>query len=145
MNVNLKDLALKVATEAHAGQFDKSGVPYIEHPKTVAAIFENDEIRYIVALLHDVVEDTNITLDDLRKMGFPEEVIEAVDILTKRKGEDYFQVYLKRVKQNSTTRDVKISDVYHNSMLSRLKTITGQDRRRHEKYVKAFAYLMKEE
>lgn len=134
------DKALWIAFNAHFDQLDKGGRPYILHPMTVA-LNVNTTDEKIVALLHDVIEDTSVTLDDLRKEGFPDNIIEAVNVLTKRDGEDY-ESYLHRVKKNHLATTVKIADLKHNSDLSRLKEITDKDRKRAKKYARSLDYLM---
>ena len=135
-----KDRALTLATKAHEGQVDKAGTPYIEHLLAVAANFPEDDPRHVVALLHDIVEDTETTLDDLRDGGFSEEIVTAVDCLTKRKGVPYDE-YVARIKANPVARDVKVADLRHNSQLSRLKEITSKDLARCKKYEQALAFL----
>lgn len=131
--------AYEVARIAHRGQFDKAGVDYIEHPKAVASFVKTDAEK-IVAYLHDVIEDTDLTIADLRKHGFPENVLIAVDILTKKDGQSY-QSYLEEVKRIELARIVKLADLKHNSDLSRLKTITAKDFERREKYKLAIEFL----
>jgi len=137
--MNLKQLALEIAEQAHAGQFDKGGTPYINHPQAVAANFD-DEYRYAAALLHDVVEDTPITLEELQSRGVPVPVVEAVAVLTKRKGEPY-RAYLERLKANPIARDVKKADLQHNCQLSRIPNPTTKDYSRLEKYKDAVTFL----
>ena len=131
--------ALAIAKDAHKGQVDKAGVDYIQHPLFVASLVEG-ELAKTVALLHDVVEDSDWTLEDLRKKGLPEEVVQAVGILTKKRNEKY-EEYILRVKQNPLARQVKLADLQHNSDLSRLTTVTEIDRKRAEKYRQAIAFL----
>ena len=131
--------ALAIAEDAHKGQFDKAGVDYIQHPLFVASLVEG-ELAKTVALLHDVVEDSDWTLEDLRKEGLPEEVVQAVGIITKKRNENY-EEYILRVKQNPLARKVKLADLQHNSDLSRLTTVTEIDRKRAEKYRQAIAFL----
>ena len=119
------ELALFIATEAHKGQFDKAGVDYIEHPIFVASQVDSEEEK-AVALLHDVIEDSSVTAEELLNAGLPETVVTAVQILSKKKGQDY-QTYLKTVKSNPLARAVKLADLKHNSDLSRLETITDKD------------------
>lgn len=133
------ELALSIATEAHKGQFDKAGVDYIEHPIYVASQVDTEEEK-AVALLHDVIEDSSITAEELLNAGLPETVVTAVQILSKKKGQDY-HTYLKTVKSNPIARAVKLADLKHNSDLSRLETITDKDLERLEKYKKAIDYL----
>ena len=108
--------ALCLAYEAHHGQLDKSGLPYINHPLHLAEQMY-DETSCTVALLHDVVEDTAVTLEDLAK-EFPPEVIEAVDLLTHKPGVDYFD-YIRAVRTNHTALTVKLADLNHNSDFTR--------------------------
>ena len=131
-----------LATAAHAGQFDKAGKPYIFHPCTVAAMVKTEEEK-TVAWLHDVVEDTPVTLDELRGHGFPEPVVAAVDVLTKRSGMEYGE-YIRRVKQNPLALTVKIADMTHNMDLSRIPYPTAKDYARCEKYSRAIADLKTE-
>ena len=133
------ELALSIATEAHRGQFDKAGVDYVEHPIYVASQVDSEEEK-AVALLHDVIEDSSVTAEELLNAGLPETVVTAVQILSKKKGQDY-QTYLKTVKSNPLARAVKLADLKHNSDLSRLETITDKDLERLEKYKKAIDYL----
>jgi (p)ppGpp synthase/HD superfamily hydrolase len=112
--MNLADLislAERIATTAHHGQSRKDGPPYITHPAAVAGTVD-DELKPI-AWLHDVVEDTAVTLDDLRAADMPAYVVDAVAVLTKIDGEDYNR-YLERVRANDHARRVKIADIQHN-------------------------------
>ena len=133
------ELALSIATEAHRGQFDKAGIDYIEHPIYVASQVDTEEEK-AVALLHDVIEDSPFTAEELLLAGLLETVVTAVQILSKKKGQDY-QTYLKTVKSNPLARAVKLADLKHNSDLLRLETITDKDLERLEKYKKAIDYL----
>ena len=110
--------ALDIATRAHKNQIDKAGKSYIEHPKAVANLLDSTKAK-IVALLHDVVEDTPWTLDDLRREGFDLEIIAAVDAITKRPGEAN-KDYLERVKVNKLATEVKLKDLEHNSSPDRM-------------------------
>lgn len=109
----------------HEGQVDKGGNAYYLHPEAVADMC-NTEKEKIVALLHDIVEDTDMNLTDLANCGFGTDIISAVDAITKRKGEPYSQ-YLERVKQNPIARVVKLADLWHNSQLNRLNRETTQE------------------
>ena len=131
--------ALRLAYEAHAGQFDKSGVPYVFHPLHLAEQMD-DEDSIVAALLHDVVEDTAYSLADLRAMGFPEKALEAVALLTHDPAEPYLS-YVARVKENPIARRVKLADLRHNSDLSRIKKVTERDLERVEKYAAAIRLL----
>ena len=125
--------------EAHEGQVDKSGLPYILHPIHLAEQMQ-DETTTIAALLHDVVEDTEYTLEDLRKMGFSDTVVEAVTLLTYVEGTPYME-YVADIKENSVARAVKLADLQHNSDMTRLDTITERDRKRVAKYREAMKLL----
>lgn len=131
--------AYEIANKAHLGQVDKVGEDYIKHPEKVASFVKTDEEK-AVAYLHDVIEDTELTLEDLYKYGFSEEVLKAVDVITKKKGQDY-QTYLNFVKENKLARVVKLADLRHNSDLTRLINITEKDIERKEKYQKAIDFL----
>ena len=131
--------AYEIAKKAHLGQIDKAGEDYIKHPEKVASFVSSDEEKS-VAYLHDVIEDTELTLEDLREYGFSEEVLKAVDVITKKKGQDY-QTYLNSVKENKLARVVKLADLRHNSDLTRLINITEKDVERREKYQKAIDFL----
>lgn len=113
--------AKELAKKAHRTQVDKCGEPYINHPFTILAAVKgpNNFEEQIVAVLHDVVEDTTVTLDDLRKRGYSNDVVAAIDAISKRKGETYW-AYIDRVKVNDLARKVKLADLTHNSDLERL-------------------------
>ena len=131
--------AIAIAAKAHAGQVDKSGAPYILHPLRVMLRLKGTEER-IAAVLHDVVEDCGITLDELRREGFAEEIVIAVDAVTKRDGETY-EAFVARAAANPIGRRVKMADLEDNSDLSRLPNPTEKDRERLKKYASAIAYL----
>jgi len=132
--------ALEVATAAHDGYTDKVGVAYIQHPLAVAAAVEGTQEK-IVALLHDVVEDTEVTLDDLRGHGFDEIIIAAVDAITKRKGEP-LEDYLARVKANPVALAVKFADIQHNMLPERHQKLSSETKKRlHVKYDHALRFL----
>ena len=133
------DIALAIAKKAHAGQVDKAGVDYIQHPLYVASQVKTEQEK-TVALLHDVIEDSDVTVDDLLASGLSNEVVTAVQILTKKKGQSY-QEYLGKVKSNNLARVVKLADLKHNSDLSRLKSVTNTDYERVKKYKNAIRYL----
>ena len=106
-------LAVTVATRAHKGQVRKDGTDYISHPVRVAVRCDTKEQK-IVALLHDVVEDTDMTLDELRELGFDRHIIEAVDAMTKRPGEVYLDEFIPRCKADPIARVVKLADIDDN-------------------------------
>lgn len=130
--------AMVITYNAHMNQLDKSGVPYIYHPIHLAEQMET-ETECIVALLHDVVEDTEITFEDLNK-EFAYDVIEALKLLTYDKKIDYIE-YINRIKKNSIAKKVKIADLIHNSDETRLDKITAKDIERRQKYKKALEIL----
>ena len=134
--------ALLISVNAHKDQHDKSGMPYVYHPYEVASRM-NDEYSTCTALLHDVVEDTDITLDDLSKEGFPREIIEALSCMTHDKSVPYDE-YIKMIKTNPIATKVKLADLEHNSNPDRLDNIDEKMQQRFEKYNKARAYLLSE-
>lgn len=115
---------LRFVEEVHHGQYDKLGVPYLLHPVAVAEQMTTEN-EILVALLHDVVEDTSVTLDDLRDRGYSDEVVAAVDILTRRSGEPY-STYIERVSTNELARRIKLADLQHNLQPDRVKLL-GND------------------
>jgi (p)ppGpp synthase/HD superfamily hydrolase len=134
--------ALKLCFNAHKDQLDKSGLPYVFHPFHLADQM-NDENTTIVALLHDIVEDTDYTLKDLREMGFNEEVLGAIELMTH--GDDVpYMDYVAKIKENPIAKKVKLADLRHNSDITRLDTITQKDLDRAEKYKKAILLLESE-
>ena len=139
--IMLEELAFEIAKTAHAGQTDKAGLDYILHPLQVAAEMTTDEEK-AVALLHDIIEDTDVTASELLAKGLPDNVVEAVEALTKKHNQNY-AAYMAGVKKNRLATAVKLADLKHNSDLSRLEKITQKDRERAEKYRKAIEYLSK--
>lgn len=139
---DLTKKALKLCFEAHKDQKDKSDLPYVFHPFHLAEQM-SDEATTVVALLHDVVEDTPYTLDDLQRMGFPQEVTDALALMTHDKRVPYME-YVARIRENPVARAVKLADLHHNSDLSRLNTVTEKDRERVSKYARAIQMLSDE-
>jgi (p)ppGpp synthase/HD superfamily hydrolase len=131
--------AIAIAARAHEGQVDKAGMPYVLHPLRMMLNVDTPEAR-MAAMLHDVVEDTPVTLEQLRAEGFPEPVIEAVEALTKRDEEDY-EAFIRRAGSHPIARKVKLADLRDNSDLSRIAQPTERDRQRLEKYRAAIQYL----
>jgi (p)ppGpp synthase/HD superfamily hydrolase len=132
---------LVLATNAHAGQFDRGGNPYILHPmKVMHYLKSDDEELQCMALLHDVVEDTKTTWDDLIAVGCTERVINGVKALTKMPGESYDQ-YKERVFANADAMKVKMADLRHNTDIRRLKGVTEKDIIRMEKYNRFYLEL----
>lgn len=140
MGRSIRDLAERIAVTAHEGQFDKAGRPYIAHPARVAARVAGDELAVVAAWLHDVVEDTDVTLADLERT-FPPEVIVAVDALTRRSGETPADYYA-RVRQVPLALTVKLADLADNSDPQRLAQLDTATRERlTAKYDRARAEL----
>lgn len=131
--------ALRLATAAHKGQVDKAGVDYIRHPIAVAESLDTED-EQIAALLHDTVEDTEVTLEDLKSEGFSDTVLHAVYCLTHKKDEPR-EAYLQRVAENPLAVKVKLADLAHNSDLSRLPSPAAKDFARAERYAKETAFL----
>ncbi len=131
--------ALKICFEAHKNQIDKSGLPYVFHPFHLAEQMQ-DEITVTTALLHDVVEDTNITFEQLEACGFPQEVLQALRLLTHDPSIPYLD-YVKNIKNNPVARAVKLADLAHNSDLSRYNKIDDMAIERNKKYHAAIAIL----
>ncbi len=133
--------AILIATNAHNGQIDKAGMPYILHPLRVMMNVDSMEEK-IVAVLHDVVEDTFITLKDIENTGFSSEVVAALDAITRRDGESY-ERFIVRVMTNKTACIVKLADLEDNMDLSRLEVVSDDDIKRLEKYKKAHERIRK--
>ena len=131
--------AMKICYEAHKDQVDKSGLPYVFHPFHVAEQM-TDEATTIVALLHDVVEDTDYTLEDLAAEGFGKDILEAVALMTHEDDVPYLD-YVTKLKGNPIARAVKLADLAHNSDLSRIGEVDDETKQRLEKYKKAIALL----
>ncbi|PCR95630.1 GTP pyrophosphokinase [Pseudomonas fluorescens] len=131
--------AIAIAATAHAGQVDKGGAPYILHPLKVMLRMSSLEER-IVAVLHDVVEDCGISLEDLRKEGFSDAVLSAIESVTKVPGESY-EDFVERAAQNPIGRVVKLADLEENSDLSRIASPSWEDLERIEKYRRAIGRL----
>ncbi|QYR22489.1 HD domain-containing protein [Paenibacillus sp. sptzw28] len=132
--------AIVLAAKHHEGQKDKGGNPYIFHPirLMLKGITEDEQI---VAILHDTIEDTDLTLDDLRSEGFSGEIVEAVDSLSRRKNETY-EEFIYRIKKDPLARRVKVYDLQDNMNLSRIKKPSVKDKERLKKYSKALDVLL---
>ena len=131
--------SLKLCFEAHKDQLDKSGLPYVFHPFHLAEQMETEE-TIIVALLHDVIEDTDYTIDDLTNMGFDKAVTDAIALMTHAHGVEYMD-YVLEIKKNPIAKAVKLADLKHNSDVSRLDTVDENALARREKYLKAIQLL----
>jgi|SRR5262252_9769733 (p)ppGpp synthase/HD superfamily hydrolase len=136
---DLLEKALEIAVKAHRGQKDRYGAPYILHPLRVMNRVETLREK-MVAILHDVVEDTKWTFADLQREGFPKEVIAAVDCLTKRDKEPYDSL-ISRAASNPVARKVKLADLQDNMDASRLNNFTAEDAKRFTKYISAWQRL----
>ena len=131
--------AIALAVEAHRGQREKAGQPYILH--VLRVMFRLDtEVERIVGVLHDVVEDTGRSFDDLRRLGYSEEVLAALECVTKREGESYDQ-FVERAASNPVARRVKLADLEDNLDLRRLSSVGERDLERLGRYVKAWQRL----
>ena len=138
---NLYEKAVMIAQEAHKGQMDKGGNPYIEHPLHVASQVETLELK-MIAVLHDTLEDSSLTAADLVEAGLPEEVVEAIVVLTHEDGnEEAYLDYIQRVAGNKLAARVKKEDLKHNMDMSRIQSPTEKDRKRCAKYKKALRLL----
>lgn len=133
------ELAISIALKAHKGQLDKGGHPYILHPLAVMNRVESMEEK-IVAVLHDVIEDTEVTIGELRTLGFSEEILTAVHLLTRSK-EDSYEEFIEKTTTNPIARIVKIADIQENMNISRIKNPTEYDYNRLERYKKAMEKL----
>lgn len=135
--------AMRLAFHAHINQTDKAGVPYIFHPIHLAEQM-TDEASVCAALLHDIIEDTDITVDDLKAQGFPACVTDAVELLSHAEGVSYMD-YIKAIKPNPIARAVKLADLRHNRDLSRLDQVDDAALKRCEKYKLALDFLESDE
>lgn len=135
--------AMTIAYHAHHGQLDKAGYPYIHHPLHVAEQM-TDELACAAALLHDVVEDTSRTLEDLGAEGIPAPVLEALALLTHQEGTPYLE-YVAGLRNNPIARAVKLADLRHNSEQTRLDVITPRDQNRFQRYAQAIALLCEDQ
>lgn len=142
---NIPDLAhtMEFAEECHRGQVDKDGAMYILHPLRVMRKMDS-ETEKIVGVLHDVVEDTPVTLQILKEKGYSQEIVDAVDCLTKREDESY-EDFIERCKQNPIALKVKIADLEDNMDIRRIDVLTEKDMERLNRYLRAWRYFTREE
>ncbi|MCR5104852.1 MAG: GTP pyrophosphokinase [Eubacterium sp.] len=145
----LTKLAMKVAYKAHNEQKDREGIPYIFHPAHLAEQMD-DEDSCVVALLHDVVEDSDMTLDELKALGFTRRQLEAVELLTHERIDpslpeaertEIYLDYIREIKKNELARKIKIADLSHNSDRTRIANPSKMDEARFKKYEKALEIL----
>lgn len=139
----LLEEAIALAVRAHAGQIDKSGQPYILHPLRLMLQMDSEE-EMITAVLHDVIEDTTVSLDDLRSLGLPESVISALELLTRDTAGTGYDKYVAAIKANPLASRVKLADLAHNMDVRRLPLpLSARDWGRMEKYRRAWELLSK--
>lgn len=131
--------ALRLCFDAHRDQMDKSGSPYVFHPFHLAEQMDTEETT-VVALLHDVVEDSDYTLEDLKEMGYPASIIDALTLMTHDPSVPYME-YVKAISTNPIASKVKMADLQHNSDLTRLDKIDAKALARVEKYAAAIKLL----
>ncbi|MDO4563498.1 MAG: GTP pyrophosphokinase [Clostridia bacterium] len=131
--------AMKICFNAHKEQLDKGGMSYVFHPFHLAEQMD-DELSTVAALLHDVAEDTDITIEMFSDMGIPSEVTDALKLLTHRENVPYLE-YIREIKKNEIARKVKLADLVHNSDTARLETVDEKAKRRLEKYNEAVRLL----
>ncbi len=132
--------AIKIAVQAHEGQFDKSGMPYIGHVMRVMEAGRTIDEK-IVGVLHDVVEDTDLTFEQLARDGFPARIVDAIRCLTKTSEDEPYDDFIERVKSNPLAVRVIINDLADNMDIRRLGTITDKDKDRLNKYLRAYCNL----
>lgn len=137
----LLGIAIALAASMHQEQFDRGGLPYILHCLTVMHKVKSDD-HWVkqVAVMHDIVEDTSVTLEQLTEMGFHKDVVEAIGLLTHKEGESY-EDYIEGISKNKIARVVKMADLRHNSDITRLKGVSMKDIVRMEKYHRAYLLL----
>ena len=135
--------AIEIATEAHKGQFDKSGKDYIGHPLRVMEMGKTEEEK-IVGVLHDVIEDTNWTFEALAEEGFSKEIINALKCVTKLSENENYDDFIERIKKNPLAVAVKINDLSDNMDIRRLPYLSDKDVKRLKKYLKAYKKLIGE-
>ena len=131
--------ALRLCFDAHVDQVDKTGMPYVFHPFHLAEQMD-DEISTVCALLHDVIEDTELTSQDLLQMGFPQEVLDVLELLTHDAAVPYMD-YVKKISKNPIATKVKIADLLHNSDTTRLDHLDEYAIKRNQKYQEALCIL----
>lgn len=139
MSEELLDIAIELAEKYHKDQFDKGGNPYINHPLAVMNRLDTAEEK-IVGVLHDIVEDTELTFDDLREYGFSEKIVAGIDSVTRREGEER-EAFIYRAKLNELGRKVKVADLKENRDLSRIPNPQEKDYQRAEKYEREIRIL----
>lgn len=139
MSLHLLEKAISIATQAHAGQTDKSGKPYILHVLRVMMKGKTED-EMICGILHDLVEDTDWSFEKLKEEGFPEAVINALELVTRKNNESYSD-FIERIAGNDLAIRVKLNDLEDNMDVRRLNKVTEKDAERLSKYIKAYNYL----
>jgi (p)ppGpp synthase/HD superfamily hydrolase len=134
--------AIEIATKAHEGAIDKYGAPYINHVTRVMNMGQNDNEK-IVGVLHDVIEDTHWTFEDLEKEGFSKEVIDALRCVTKTSENEDYAEFITRVKINPLAVKVKLNDLTDNLDIKRMPVVLESDLKRLNKYLRAYNELIK--
>ena len=132
--------AMEICFETHKKQVDKSGIPYVFHPFHLAEQMTDEETT-IVALLHDVVEDSDITFEYLENEGFDKAIIDAIKLLTHKDKTVKYHDYVRKIKDNPIAKAVKLADLAHNSDITRLDVVTEKDLKRRQKYLEAIEIL----
>lgn len=138
--LTLIEKAIQLAVHAHVTQKDKAGAPYILHPLRLMMKMDTEN-EQITAVLHDIVEDTPYSIDILKKSGFPDECLKAIDCLSRKENESY-EEFIERVKDNPLAKKVKMADLEDNMDMSRINDITEKDKKRLAKYQKAYNVLL---
>jgi len=133
------DRAIRIAVKAHKGQTDKYGNPYILHPLRVMGMGHTEEEK-ILGVLHDVVEDSDLSLEDIRLYGFSDRLVAALDCLTRRADEDY-DGFIERIRKNPLAIRVKLNDLCDNMDVRRMDEFRDKDVKRFNKYLKAYKRL----
>ena len=137
--------AYDIAKKAHEGQIDKAGAPYISHPIRVSNSFKATQVaERTVALLHDVLEDSSLTEDDLVHMGIPRFLVDLVEVLTRKPGEEYM-AFIQRCGEHPITSAVKLADLEDNLKVTRLKRLELKDLERINRYLEARRFLLGEQ
>lgn len=134
------DRAIRIAMKAHKGQTDRYGNPYILHPLRVMSMGKTEEER-IVGILHDVVEDSEWTFDDLRRQGFSERIVAALECVTKRSDDEPYDEFVERTRKNPLAVRVKLNDLSDNMDIRRMQEVQEKDVRRLNKYLRAYRVL----
>jgi (p)ppGpp synthase/HD superfamily hydrolase len=142
--MNLLEKAIRVALQVHSGQQDRYGRPYILHPLYVMLQMDT-ETEMMAAVLHDVIEDSDTTLQDLRDDGFPEEVVEAVSLMTHDKEQQSYESYVRELRPHPVARKIKLADLRHNMDIRRMDRVRERDLARLEKYRNAWEILTSDE